>query len=75
MQDEISSIDQIDITIVPFVSIYRPIRVNECNDTGMKKQNDVMEIKVIMNEFLIKRMECLNSIIEQISHDGCAFKN
>ncbi len=56
MQDEILSIDQIDITIVPFVSIYRPIGVDECNDTGMKKKKNVMEIKGIINEFSIKRL-------------------
>ncbi len=34
MQDEISSIDQIDITIVLFVFIYGTIGLVECNDTG-----------------------------------------
>ncbi len=62
MQDEILSIDQIDITIVPFVSIYRPIGVGECNDTGMKKKKNVMEIKGIINEFSIERVQCLNCI-------------
>jgi hypothetical protein len=47
---------------VPFVSIYRPIRVGECNDTGMKKKKDVMEIKGIINGFLINRVQCLNCI-------------
>jgi len=41
---------------VPFVFIYyRPIGVGECNDTGMKKKKDVMEIKAIINGFLINR--------------------
>lgn len=36
--------------------------IDECNDTGMKKQNDVRDIKVITNEILIKQTPCFNSI-------------
>jgi hypothetical protein len=59
MQDEISSIDYIDRTIVPFVSMYITDRVFECNHIGMKKKNDVMEIKVIINGSLIRKVQCL----------------
>lgn len=47
---------------MPFVSIYRLMPIDECNDTGMKKQNDAMNIKVIINEILIKQALAFNSI-------------